>query len=59
VCNLYRGLEIGISDVLTVMSSLESSFDYRYSGYLYDDGLMMMIITMGACISSLREHLLG
>jgi hypothetical protein len=47
VCNFYRGLETGISVVLMIMSSLGSSFDYIYSRYLYDDGLMMMIINMG------------
>jgi hypothetical protein len=44
VCNLYKGLETGISPVLMVMSSLGSSFDLRYSGYLDDGGLMMMIV---------------
>ena len=59
VGNLCRGLEIGISAVLTVMSSIGSSFDLRYSGYLDDGGLMMMIIIMVSCISSLREYLFG
>jgi hypothetical protein len=38
VCDLCRELETNISAVLTVMSGLESSFDWRYSGYIYDDG---------------------
>ena len=33
VCDIYRGLETDISVVLTVVSDLESSFDYRYSEY--------------------------
>jgi hypothetical protein len=37
VCDLYRVIETGISVLLTVMSSLGSSFDYSYSRYLYDD----------------------
>jgi hypothetical protein len=59
VCNLCKGLETGISAVLTVMSNLGSSFDLRYSRYLDDGGLMMMIIIMVSCISSLREYLFG
>jgi hypothetical protein len=59
VCDLYRALETCISVVLMVICSLGSSFDKRYSRYLYDDGLMTMIITMCSCISSLREYLLG
>jgi hypothetical protein len=37
VCDLCRVLETDISAVLAVMSSLESSFDYVYSRYFYDD----------------------
>jgi hypothetical protein len=37
VYDLYRGLEINISLVLVVKSGLGSSFDYRYSRYIYDD----------------------
>jgi hypothetical protein len=38
VCNLCRVLETSISVVLTVMSSLGSSFDESYSGhFFYDD----------------------
>jgi hypothetical protein len=59
VCDLFRGLETGISTVLTIMSSLGSSSDKRYSGYLYHVGLMMMIITMDSCISSPREYFFG
>jgi hypothetical protein len=33
VCDLCRGFETDISAVLTVMSDLGSSFDYRYYDY--------------------------
>jgi hypothetical protein len=46
VCNLCKGLETGISVMLTVKSSLEILFDWRYSGYIYVDGLMMVAILM-------------
>jgi hypothetical protein len=46
VCDLCRGLETGISVVLMVKSSLGILFDYRYSGYIYFDGLMMMVVLM-------------
>jgi hypothetical protein len=46
VCNLCRGLENGISDVLMIKSSLVILFDWRYSGFIYDDGLMMMATLM-------------
>jgi hypothetical protein len=46
VCDLYRGLETGISVVLMVKSSLGILFDYRYSRYIYFDGLMMMAVLM-------------
>jgi hypothetical protein len=46
VCDLCRGLQTGISTLLTVKSSLGIPFDYRYSGYIYVDGLMMMAILM-------------
>jgi hypothetical protein len=36
-------LETGISVVLTVKRSLGILFDYRYSGYIYDDDLIMMV----------------
>jgi hypothetical protein len=49
VCNLCRGLETGISVVLTVKGSLGILFDYRYSGFIYVDGLMMMAILMIFC----------
>jgi hypothetical protein len=38
VCNLCRVLETGISDELTVKSSLEILFDWKNFGYFYDDG---------------------
>jgi hypothetical protein len=44
VCDLCRGLETNISVMLVVKSSLDISFDWRYSGYIHDDGLMMMTL---------------
>jgi hypothetical protein len=46
VCDLCRGLENGMSAMLMVNSSLGILFDYRYSRYIYDDGLMIMAILM-------------
>jgi hypothetical protein len=46
VCNLCRGLETGVSVMLTVKSTLGILFDWRYSGYIYVDGLMMIAILM-------------
>jgi hypothetical protein len=37
VYDLCRGLETDIPVVLTVKSGLGSSFDYKYSRYIYDD----------------------
>jgi hypothetical protein len=38
--------ETGISVMLMVKSSVGILFDYRYSRYIYVDGLMMMVILM-------------
>jgi hypothetical protein len=55
VCDICRGLETSILVILMIMSSLRSSFDQRYSRYIYDDGYNYGYY----CISSLREYLLG
>jgi hypothetical protein len=55
VCGLCRGLETSISVMLAVKSSLGILFDYRYSGYIYDDGLMMMLILMAPGIFLYKE----
>ena len=44
VCNLCSGRETDISIVLTVKSNLGILFDYRYSGHMYVDGLIIMAI---------------
>jgi hypothetical protein len=46
VCNLWGVSKTGISVVLTVKSSLGILFDWRYFGFIYVDGLMMMDIIM-------------
>jgi hypothetical protein len=59
VCDLYRGLETDISVVLVVKSDLRSSFDQRYSIFIHDGGLIMMIMLIHYDISSTRRCLLG
>jgi hypothetical protein len=46
VCNLCRVSKTGISVVLTVKISLVVLFYYRYSRFIFIDGLRMMGIIM-------------
>jgi hypothetical protein len=59
MCDLYRGLETGISVVLTVKSSLGILFDYTYYEYVYVDGLMKMATPMVSSTFLSEEVLLG